>query len=35
MVAPAWPALLEGPVPIDHPMGAPDDPADEYVYWPN
>jgi len=35
MVAPAWPALLEGPVPIDHPMNGPDDPADEYVYWPN
>jgi arylsulfatase A-like enzyme len=35
MVAPAWPALLEGPIAIDHPLGMPDGPDDEYVYWPN
>ena len=35
MVPPAWPALLEGAIPIDHPMNVPDGPADEYVYWPN
>jgi arylsulfatase A-like enzyme len=35
MVAPAWPALIEGPVAIDHPLGVPDSPDDEYVYWAN
>ncbi len=35
MVTPAWPALLEGGIPIDHPMNVPDAPDDEFVYWPN
>lgn len=35
MVAPAWPSLIEGPIPIDHPLGVPDTAADEYVYWDN
>jgi arylsulfatase A-like enzyme len=35
MVAPAWPSLIEGPIPIDHPLGVPDSDDDEYVYWPN
>jgi hypothetical protein len=34
-VAPAWPALIEGQIRIDHPLGMPDSPEDEYVYWPN
>ena len=33
---PIWPALLEGPVMIDRPLGgAPRGPDDEYVLWPN
>lgn len=33
---PIWPALLEGPVMIDRPLGgAPRGPDDEYVFWPN
>jgi len=35
MVAPAWPSLIEGPIAIDHPLGVPDKPDDEYVYWDN
>jgi len=35
MVAPAWPSLIEGPIAIDHPLGVPDAPDDEYVYWAN
>ncbi len=35
MVEPAWPALIEGPVAIDHPLGVPDRPDDEFVYWAN
>jgi arylsulfatase A-like enzyme len=35
MVAPAWPALIEGPIEIDHPLGVPDSPDDEFVYWAN
>jgi arylsulfatase A-like enzyme len=35
MVAPAWPALIEAPIAIDHPLGVPDSPDDEFVYWPN
>lgn len=35
MVAPAWPALIEGPIAIDHPLGVPDRPDDEYVDWAN
>jgi len=34
-VMPAWPALIEGPITIDHPLGVPDGPDDEYVYWAN
>lgn len=35
MVKPAWPALIEGPIAIDHPLDVPDRPDDEYVYWAN
>jgi arylsulfatase A-like enzyme len=35
MVAPLWPSLIEGPFYIDHPLGVPDRPDDEYVYWAN
>ncbi len=34
-VKPLWPSLLEAPVAIDHPLGVPDKPGDEYVYWDN
>jgi hypothetical protein len=34
-VKPLWPALLEGPVRIDHPLGFPSQPGDEYIYWAN
>lgn len=32
---PLWPSLLEGPIPIDHPLGEADSPNDEYIYWSN
>ena len=32
---PLWPSLLEGPIPVDHPLGEPDKPTDEYIYWSN
>lgn len=32
---PLWPALLEAPVFIDHPLGVPQKPGDEYIYWSN
>jgi arylsulfatase A-like enzyme len=32
---PLWPCLLEAALAIDHPMGVPDRPDDEYVYWSN
>jgi arylsulfatase A-like enzyme len=35
MVEPAWPALIEGAITIDHPLGVPNREDDEYVYWPN
>jgi arylsulfatase A-like enzyme len=35
MVTPAWPALIEGPIAIDHPLGVPDRDDDEYVDWAN
>ena len=35
MVAPAWPALIEGPIAIDHPLDVPPQASDEYVYWAN
>lgn len=34
-VKPLWPSLLEGPIPIDQPLGGPIDPNGEYVYWSN
>lgn len=34
-VAPAWPSLIEAPIAIDHPLGVPDRPDDDYVYWAN
>ena len=33
--APLWPSLLEAPVAIDHPLGVPGGPDDEYVNWAN
>ena len=30
-----WPSLLQGPIPIDHPLGAPDKASDEYILWDN
>jgi hypothetical protein len=27
--------LIEGAIPIDHPLGVPDGATDEYVYWDN
>jgi len=35
MVAPSWPALIEGAIAIDHPLGVPDRPDDEVVDWAN
>ncbi len=35
MVAPLWPALVEGSVPIDHSLAEPMREGDEYVYWAN
>ncbi len=35
MVSPAWPALVEGSVAIDHTLADPLEPDDEYVYWAN
>ncbi len=35
MVAPLWPALVEGSVPIDHSLALPMRDDDEYVYWAN
>ena len=35
MVRPAWPSLIEGPIDIDHPLGVPERPDDEHVYWEN
>ncbi len=32
---PLWPALLEGVVPIDHPLNRPWSKEDRYVYWSN
>jgi arylsulfatase A-like enzyme len=34
-VKPAWPALIEAPVPIDRPLGVTEAADDEYVYWAN
>jgi arylsulfatase A-like enzyme len=35
MVVPAWPALIEGPIAIDHPLNVAPKDSDEYVYWAN
>ncbi|MBI1211816.1 MAG: sulfatase-like hydrolase/transferase [Alphaproteobacteria bacterium] len=32
---PLWPSLLEGAVAIDHPLDAPEQPGEEYIYWAN
>lgn len=32
---PMWPSVIEMPVTIDKPLGEPDTPDDEYIYWPN
>jgi arylsulfatase A-like enzyme len=34
-VEPAWPSLIEAPIPIDKTAAEPEAPGDEYVYWPN
>ncbi|MFA5122077.1 sulfatase-like hydrolase/transferase [Zavarzinia sp.] len=34
-VAPNWPALIEAPVPIDHPLNRPWSADDTYAYWSN
>ena len=35
MVKPAWPALIEGAIAIDHPLNVAPKDSDEYVYWAN
>jgi arylsulfatase A-like enzyme len=36
MVLPLWPSLIEGPIPIDPPLGSePAGPGEEFVYWAN
>lgn len=30
-----WPSVVEMPVTIDKPLGQPETPEDEYIYWPN
>jgi hypothetical protein len=32
---PAWPALIEAPIPIDRTLREPESPDEEYIYWPN
>jgi len=32
---PLWASLLEAPIAIDHPLGFPDSPKDDYIYWAN
>lgn len=32
---PLWPALLEGVIPIDHPLNRPWTKEDRYIYWSN
>jgi arylsulfatase A-like enzyme len=32
---PAWPMLMEAPIRVDKTRGAPFDPGDEYIYYPN
>ena len=33
--APLWPALLEGPIPVDKPLNRPQSADDEFIYWSN
>ncbi|HEU4427128.1 MAG TPA: sulfatase-like hydrolase/transferase [Myxococcota bacterium] len=35
MILPAWPALIEGPIAIDHTLAEPLREGEEYVYWAN
>ena len=35
MVKPAWPSLIAAAIDVDHPLGVPERPDDEYVYWEN
>jgi arylsulfatase A-like enzyme len=35
MSQPIWPALIEGPIAIDHPLNVAPSDGDEYVYWAN
>ena len=35
MLKPAWPSLIEAAIDVDHPLGVPERPSDEYVYWEN
>lgn len=32
---PGWPAIVEGPIPVDRTSADPYVPGEEYVYWPN
>lgn len=32
---PMWPSVVEMPVAIDKPLGQPETPEDEHIYWPN
>ncbi|ALO47452.1 Type I phosphodiesterase/nucleotide pyrophosphatase [Pseudohongiella spirulinae] len=32
---PMWPSVVEMPVTIDKPLGQPETPEDEHIYWPN
>ena len=34
-VAPLWPALIEAPITLDHPLNRPWQPDDAYIYWSN
>jgi arylsulfatase A-like enzyme len=33
--APLWPSLLEGFIPIDRPLGQPEQAGEDYIYWSN
>jgi len=35
MVLPSWPALIEGPIAVDHTLAEPLREGEEYVYWAN
>ena len=32
---PLWPSVIQAPVNIDKTLLEPDEPDDEYIYWPN